>query len=206
MTTFKTGDRVLADDAPRAFGSWTPRPLLAGLSGTVIDGIDSDGDCRVQFDNGPIGYIGARHLSLIETPTAKLAEPAIPEITDEQRAAVEWLRRTMNIQLEPHAGLLFDLLPSELTDPQVVLPTEPGWYVTTNKTVVTLDVDGEWTWSGGDVIGNPKPLMPLLRLAVEREPITREQIGNVLAEYLSDEPADANLVSDLYALVNGADQ
>lgn len=171
-TEFKTGDRVEYIES---------RPEhMTGLQGTVIEAGARAGSAAVAWDEGaryPRTHEPTHRLSLVTPP-----EPVISEVTDEQRAAVEWLRRTMNIQLEPHAGILFDLLPSELTAPKHEMPKEPGLYVDKRGQagpVWRVKADGSMGQVGG--YANPdSSLAPFRRLVVEREPITREHVGTVL--------------------------
>lgn len=121
--------------------------------------------------------------------------------TPEQIAAVEWLRLKSDATSLPgstHARVILDSLDPALTTPQPALPTEPGFYLTPNKSVITLDDEGDWTWGDGDLVYNPAALMPLRRLVPERPPITREQIVELLRK--------RGAADYILALVNGTDR
>jgi hypothetical protein len=107
------------------------------------------------------------------------------DITDEQRAAAQWLRRIMNIQLERHAGILFDLLPSELTNPQPALPTEPGLYVGPDGVrghVWRVEGRSLGAFSEAERDEATPADGPFTRLVPERPQITREQVTEALYE------------------------
>lgn len=134
-------------------------------------------------------------------------------ITPEQRAA--WLEiKTYypNIweQMAP-------LLPSDLTDPQPVLPTEPGAYLSPTNVTIVLTEDGDWMHGYIPVAEvTVRAMLPLTRLVPEHEPITREQalraVTNVThgIQYSTTRdttPEQEGLLADaILALVNGADR
>lgn len=128
------------------------------------------------------------------------------DITDEQRAAWEEVKD----QAYDVAELLAPLLPSDLTNPQPVLPTEPGHYQDEEgrhwlHQVVHGPGDerfiDQWLdWNGKN--GAP-PTGKLTRLVPERTEITREQVEGVIADQFR---LPAWRMSALLALVNGADQ
>lgn len=157
------------------------------------------------------------------------------EITNEQRAAVDWLLGVALGGYSPaevdHAAALLAALPSELTNPQPVLPTEPGAYHDARGTLTIIDPRGKWHGTYGDIINPDLCPGPFTRLVPERPQIDqaalyREAVsvarlemksyGPVttgVPESLWDETSDmpesvARKVSQVYlsALVNGADR
>jgi hypothetical protein len=129
------------------------------------------------------------------------------EITDEQRAAWQRIEQGMGEVENPEVdradwSLIAPLLPSELTNPQPVLPTEPG-------TVLREDETGNvWCrklthWVSVDG-GNAEPEAPFTRLVPERPQITREQVIAVFDSY--GDNYDVETVNDLVELANGTDR
>jgi hypothetical protein len=96
--------------------------------------------------------------------------------TDEQRAAVEWLRKQMIYT--PDARLILDALPDTLTKPQVELPKEPGLYVDARGAqgpVWRVNVDKTIDQVGG--YGKPENApLPFRKLVPERPPFTWEEL------------------------------
>lgn len=136
-----------------------------------------------------------------------------PAVTDEQRAAVKWLTQQADPKNNGHAPspemaqAILAALPSELTNPQPALPTEPGPYLSSHNVVVELR-DGEWSMQGHrQSIEEVSEYAPLRPLVPERPQITREQIADHLAA-CSELPRLSNLdmADSILALVNGADQ
>lgn len=126
------------------------------------------------------------------------------EITDEQRAAWGRLSARVGAAIKPgvtveqDAALIATLLPSELTNPQPVLPTEPGVYVDAHGNVV-IHKTTRWRCDGAYVQPGSLPL-PLTRLVPERPQITREQVEAPL----DDDDLDwAGTVDALLAIANG---
>lgn len=93
---------------------------------------------------------------------------AMSEVTDEQRAAVEWLHATLkNRMLRDFAETLLAALPDTLTNPQ---PAEPGLYVLEGDmsgSVWRVEVDGTIGQVGGNPF-NKSPRGPYTRLVPER--------------------------------------
>jgi hypothetical protein len=127
------------------------------------------------------------------------------EITDEQRRAYESLSDPKRPFTASEIAILAPLLPSELTNPQPELPTEPGRYVdrTGNDDWLLHEADG-WFHEGNHVVPTQaRPFAPFRRLVPERPQVTVEQVAAVYdAHYHPSEEA----VDALFALVNGADQ
>lgn len=126
------------------------------------------------------------------------------DITDEQRAAYAHL----NQRLAPSGHHVADadwvavrkLLPSELTNPQPVLPTEPGWYIGRG--------DSTWRCTDGVIRCLISPerkaqdFAPFTRLVPERPQIT----GDLLRSLYNDAPADQSAFDYMAAeLTNGTD-
>jgi len=102
------------------------------------------------------------------------------EITDEQRAAVEWLRKQRIFT--PHAKPLLAALPDALTNPQPALPTEPGAYHDARGTLMIIDLRGNWRGTYGDIINPELCPAPFTRLVPERPQVTREQVSRAIAD------------------------
>lgn len=133
------------------------------------------------------------------------------EITNEHRAAWKRIEKESALILgtktliDPYdLALLTTLLPSELTNPRPVLPTEPGTYIDAGGALVSLDADG-WhhagTWIGPEML-----TLPLTRLVPERPQITREQISRALDPHGVSIWSDRLQVDAVLALVNGTDR
>lgn len=109
------------------------------------------------------------------------------EITDEQRAAIEWLQRCADFNSKApahgHARVLLATLPDALTNPQPALPTEPGWYLDSEGDVWRLKVDQWWRIFDGEPYA--AAFAPFTRLVPERPQVTGPQVracvrGNLL--------------------------
>lgn len=209
--TLKPGDRVyVAPDAAWTNGAVSDAlQMLRGREATVITEADADGDVGLA----PFGALcAAGFLTLIEESTP---EPA-PAVTDEQRAAVdnltEWADERGDSVLANDWRVVRALLPSELTNPQPVLPTEPGHYLDKDGDAWRVYPDGVWLalWSVDPEErqdASPEGYAPFTRLVPERPQITREQIADHLAA-CSELPRLSNLdmADSILALVYGADQ
>jgi hypothetical protein len=110
-------------------------------------------------------------------------------VTPEQRAAVEWLRRTaddrsLRLELPPevaHARSILSALPASLTDPVPALPTEPGVYTvdptSVDAWIYRLYEDGQWMYEATrkQVSKHDLPIR-LTRLVPERPQITIDEL------------------------------
>lgn len=125
------------------------------------------------------------------------------DITEEQKEA--WLRvlgRWIDQAFDNDLSLIAPLLPSELTNPQPALPTEPGAYRDAHGLITILDPRGRWHGTYGDLINPEICAQPFTRLVPERPKITREGIEIAFESASSEiEGLDA-----IFRLVNGAEQ
>jgi hypothetical protein len=127
-------------------------------------------------------------------------------VTDEQRAA--WQRVIgkpvlpipEGTTLESDLALLAPLLPSELTNPQPELPTEPGAYHDARGTLTVIDPRGKWHGTYGDLINPDICPGPFTRLVPERPQVTVEQVVEIMNNLDEGWTASAEKV---VALVNG---
>lgn len=132
-------------------------------------------------------------------------------VTPEQHAA--WDLLTSHLAPE-NAAIIAPLLPPELTNPQPVLPTEPGWYLApvesspSGVTAIELLRTGEWVDSTDSQylrVSWVASHMPLIRLVPERPQITPEQIETACRANRADPPNSLATLSIL-SLVNGTDR
>lgn len=113
------------------------------------------------------------------------------DITDEQRAAWQRIEQDMGEVENPEVdradwALIAPLLPSNLTNPQPVMPTEPGIYASSDGMAWALIEDVGWTRAGSEGVlhvESARSAAPFTRLVPERPQITREQ-GEVAAHAL----------------------
>lgn len=175
-------------------------------------------------------------ISTGETTIVEVPVPApSPAVTDEQRAAVEWLQTVSargklivaDSSLDAYADTILALLSSELTNPQPELPTEPGWYTCDEPGAYSgqpweLRADGTW-WVSQGQHHDAQRFAPFTRLVPERPQITREQIRATVGPLVTNvmnypEEVRSHMLSRdfsgliymvtdaLDALVNGADK
>jgi hypothetical protein len=129
------------------------------------------------------------------------------EITDEQRDAVNWLRQVVggeNDFAAERAITILDALPSGLTNPHPVLPTEDGWYADRLGQAWQLVGGQGWALAGESKVMTQDEARingPFTRLVPERAQITRERIE---AEILALRPKEA--AQSIFDLVSGTDQ
>lgn len=140
-----------------------------------------------------------------------------PQFTEEQLADVRHLSAfalaNSDTALGPRLARVLALLPSDLTDPQPLLPTEPGTTIYGGRdqprTMFRLDYGSSprhWIDQYGerrtdaearDLMGEWEETPP----TVERPQITREEIQEILRDYHADQ--EAGLVHRLLLLLNG---
>jgi hypothetical protein len=135
------------------------------------------------------------------------------DITNEQRAA--WLRLSdapgatdkPGATVKSDAALVAPLLPSELTNPQPALPTEPDYYISDElSTVCMLRHTGEWLRFGDGKPAHREFVLdsaPFTRLVPERPQITREQVQTLVTQWY-DHGSNGRLADGILALVNGS--
>ena len=155
-----------------------------------------------------------------------------PEVTDEQRAAVE---RVMQAQSKgcgevthpnwSDVNTILEMLPSTLTNPQPVLPTEPGARIRAvghdgDEGYLILAEGGVWmgltdNYAGEVLEADPIEWLKSWSLVVEREPITMDQVlatvnavatGPIFAHSDVTNHQLSVLAQSIFALVKRADQ
>lgn len=217
LDSLKPGDRVhVAPDATWTNGNLSP--VLETMRNTlqVVSAVNNLDDGDVSLVGG--ADVAPRFLTLV----ADLNPEPAPPITDEQRAAVEWLQRAADPAVwdggRPYltadrARVILAALPSELTNPQPALPTEPGLYESESQPGLawTLIATGQW-WRPYTDYEAPSDVVnaaaPFTRLVPERPQITREQVAEALrvARIAAGDPRHSFADTVHAALVNGADQ
>lgn len=191
---FRPGDRVRV----KAIGD------EPAYNGEVVGEPTSFGNYSVSGrERGGTEWLPAYMLTLIEP------EPAPVEPTDEQRAAVEWLRGITSDAFPKaeasHAQTLLAALPDALTNPQPTLPTEPGLYVDSRGVggaVWRVENNGDMHREGGQ--DEPlRSLAPFTRLTPERPPVTMADLTRVYAEQTGARGVPIRLARALLKLANG---
>jgi hypothetical protein len=128
------------------------------------------------------------------------------DITDEQRSAWEEVLSARPMS----ANALAPFLPSELVNPQPVLPNEPGAYRDAHGLITILDPRGRWHGTYGDLINPDICAQPFTRLVPERSQITRERVSRAVADVAQQFGLPVHTASYISALtsalVNGTDR
>lgn len=129
------------------------------------------------------------------------------EITNEQRRAYESLSDPKRLFTASEIGVLAPLLPSELTNPQPALPTEPGRYADKWRDEGWLfHASGNWSLDGEPVDEVfARSCAPFARLVPERPEITLEQITEAWT-FPGPYASNTDRLRRILALVNGSDQ
>jgi hypothetical protein len=209
-TTLKNGDIVKPIDtaAPSAYTTAGELAAAREHGAVVIRATPDDvGDIKLQplGDNFYHFWLKPHEVTLIEEPTP---EPA-PAVTDEQRAA--WLRLSNSPDAPAHLGwveadaaLIAPLLPSELTNPQPVLP-DALWtaWSDTNGDLWVVDGVGK-LYCPSDRGMRAEDYAPFRPLLPERPKIGRQQVEAAVEASLDVYAPNAEAIIDaVLALVNG---
>jgi hypothetical protein len=136
------------------------------------------------------------------------------DITDEQRAAVEWLREQADPAtwklLSPTPAMarcILGALPSDLTNPQPVPPTEPGAYHDATERLITIDPRGVWRNVYGNAINPNICPAPFTRLVPEYSLVEARNIADVLAANgLPGTTPLSSVVKQILILLTGTDR
>jgi hypothetical protein len=110
-----------------------------------------------------------------------------PELIEAAREVHTWSRSLKsNQKLKERISLILAALPEEVTNPNPVLPVEPGWYLgnyaasPSGKIAIELLTTGEWVDNTDSVYLTDDFVaarLPLTRLVPEKQRVTAQELS-----------------------------